>query len=68
MRRNRSLAVTATASVAALVMGLSACGGSGSEASSSGSASDGQFVVGGLFPLTGSLADLGPAAPTAAAL
>ncbi|MCI1634936.1 ABC transporter substrate-binding protein [Bifidobacterium sp.] len=67
MRKNRSLVVTATASMAALVMGLSACGGSGS-ASSSSSSSDGQFVVGGLFPLTGSLAYLGPAETSAADL
>lgn len=49
---------TAVAATAAFVMALAGCGGSSSSSSSS---SGSTFVLGGLFPQTGSLAYLGPA-------
>ncbi len=51
--------VTALAAVAAGAMALAGCGASSSGLSSSSSSA--QFVAGGLFPQTGSLAYLGPA-------
>ena len=60
--RYKKLPVIATAVVAAAVMALAGCGSSssGSDSSSSGSSND-AFVLGALFPETGSLAYLGPA-------
>jgi branched-chain amino acid transport system substrate-binding protein len=59
----KKASVAATAMVAAAVMALAGCG-SGSS-SGSGSSDSGSFVLGGLFPETGSLAFLGPAEVTA---
>ncbi|GAA6122184.1 ABC transporter substrate-binding protein [Bifidobacterium psychraerophilum] len=63
-RQRKSMLMSATAAAAVIVMGLSACGGSSSSSSSSGGSSD-TFVLGGLFPETGSLAYLGPAETSA---
>lgn len=54
MKGMRKLSITATAMVAAAVMALAGCG-------SSGSAKSDTFMAAGLFPLTGSMAYLGPA-------
>ncbi|KFJ03782.1 ABC transporter substrate-binding protein [Bifidobacterium subtile] len=64
--RYKKLPVIATAVVAAAVMALAGCGSSssGSDSSSSGSSND-AFVLGALFPETGSLAFLGPAETSA---
>ncbi|WP_300766171.1 ABC transporter substrate-binding protein [uncultured Bifidobacterium sp.] len=60
MRKSRKATmVTALAAVAAGAMALAGCGASSSGLSSSSSSA--QFVAGGLFPQTGSLAYLGPA-------
>ncbi|KFI74047.1 branched-chain amino acid transporter substrate-binding protein [Bifidobacterium minimum] len=53
--------VTALAATTAVMMALAGCGGSSSSGSSGSSSSSAQFVAGGLFPQTGSLAYLGPA-------
>ena len=60
--------ITITAAVAALTMMMAGCGSSGtatgssSDSASSGSSkSSGTFMAAGLFPLTGSMAYLGPA-------
>ncbi|MCI1219786.1 MAG: ABC transporter substrate-binding protein [Bifidobacterium sp.] len=58
----KKASLAATAMVAAAVMALAGCG-SGSSGSSSNAS--GAFVLGGLFPETGSLAFLGPAEVTA---
>lgn len=61
-KRFKKMAVTATAVVAASIMTLAGCG-SGSSAAGDSSSSDSSkaaFVLGGLFPETGSLAFLGP--------
>lgn len=58
MRKLHTTLMTALAAGAAMVVALAGCGGS--SASSSGSSSS-SFVLGGLFPQTGSLAYLGPA-------
>ena len=62
--RYKKLPVIATAVVAAAVMALAGCGSS-SSGSSSSSSSSGAFVLGALFPETGSLAYLGPAETSA---
>lgn len=66
MKGMRKLSITATAMVAAAVMALAGCGSSSSSSSSS-SGSDStsgakatKFVLGGLWPETGSLAYLAP--------
>ena len=65
MKGMRKLSITATAMVAAAVMALAGCGSSGTADSaasgSSGSAKSDTFMAAGLFPLTGSMAYLGPA-------
>ena len=61
---SRKTLITITAAAAALTMMLSGCGSSasGSSASTASSKSDsGTFIAAGLFPLTGSMAYLGPA-------
>jgi branched-chain amino acid transport system substrate-binding protein len=59
----KKMSVVATAAIISAVISLAGCGSSGSEASpSSGS---GTFVLGGLFPLTGSAAFLSPPETTA---
>lgn len=65
MKGMRKLSITATAMVAAAVMALAGCGSSNSSSSSSSSASTSgtktsKFVLGGLWPETGSLAYLAP--------
>lgn len=65
MKGMRKLSITATAMVAAAVMALAGCGSSDSSSSSSSSASTSgtktsKFVLGGLWPETGSLAYLAP--------
>lgn len=65
MKGMRKLSITATAMVAAAVMALAVCGSSNSSSSSSSSASTSgtktsKFVLGGLWPETGSLAYLAP--------
>ena len=70
MKGMRKLSITATAMVAAAVMALAGCGSSNSSSSSSSSASTSgtktsKFVLGGLWPETGSLAY--PAPPELAA-
>ena len=65
MKGMRKLSITATAVVAAAVMALAGCGsGSGSGSSSSDASGSGakttKFVLGGLWPETGSLAYLAP--------
>ena len=64
MKGMRKLSITATAMVAAAVMALAGCGSSGTADSaasgSSGSAKSDTFMAAGLFPLTGSMAYLGP--------
>lgn len=65
MKGMRKLSITATAMVAAAVMALAGCGSSGTADSaasgSPGSAKSDTFMAAGLFPLTGSMAYLGPA-------
>lgn len=70
MKGMRKLSITATAMVAAAVMALAGCGSSNSSSSSSSSASTSgtktsKFVLGGLWPETGSLAYLAPPELTA---
>lgn len=65
MKGMRKLSITATAMVAAAVMALAGCGSSNSSSSSGSSASTSgtktsKFVLGGLWPETGSLAYLAP--------
>ncbi len=65
MKGMRKLSITATAMVAAAVMALAGCGSSNSSSSSSSSASTSgtktsTFMLGGLWPETGSLAYLAP--------
>lgn len=65
MKGMRKLSIIATAMVAAAVMALAGCGSSNSSSSSSSSASTSgtktsKFVLGGLWPETGSLAYLAP--------
>lgn len=66
MRSVKKLSITATALVAATVMALAGCGsGSNDSSASSGDSSDSgaktsKFVLGGLWPETGSLAYLYP--------
>lgn len=65
MKGMRKLSITATAMVAAAVMALAGCSSSNSSSSSSSSASTSgtktsKFVLGGLWPETGSLAYLAP--------
>ncbi|MCI1831981.1 MAG: ABC transporter substrate-binding protein [Bifidobacterium sp.] len=59
MSKRKSVFVTITAGAAALLLALSGCGASSS--GSGASSKSGAFVLGGLFPETGSLAYLGPA-------
>lgn len=65
MKGMKKLSITVTAVVAAAVMALAGCGsGSGSGSSSSDASDSGakttKFVLGGLWPETGSLAYLAP--------
>ncbi|MFT9231917.1 MAG: ABC transporter substrate-binding protein, partial [Bifidobacterium sp.] len=60
-KTTRKYLATALAASAAVVLALSGCGSS----SSSSSGSSKTFVLGGLFPETGSLAYLGPAETSA---
>lgn len=61
---SRKTLITITAAAAALTMMLSGCGSSSSSSSDSSASStsdSGTFMAAGLFPLTGSMAYLGPA-------
>ena len=58
--RIKKVSLAATAMVAAVAMALAGCGSSSSGDASSSSSEKDTFVAGGLFPLTGSLAFLGP--------
>lgn len=57
----RKWSVTATAVIASAVLALSACGGNSASSASTADAGTAPFTVGGLFPLTGSFAFVGPA-------
>ena len=61
----RKTTIAITAAAAAMTMLLAGCGSSGTADSaasgSSGSAKSDTFMAAGLFPLTGSMAYLGPA-------
>lgn len=65
MKSMRKLSITTTAVIAAAVMSLAGCGSSSSGSDSTASSSDSsakttKFVLGGLWPETGSLAYLAP--------
>ena len=65
MKSMKKLSITTTAVIAAAVMSLAGCGSSSSGSDSTASSSDSsakttKFVLGGLWPETGSLAYLAP--------